>query len=72
MSGPDGMRGGAQLRPYTVYLRRRGGCTRGRIDVQAFTVTDAELVAVRQLIEVSYPNTIPENWIVTSVAETVR
>lgn len=55
------------LRAYTVHLRRRGGETQGRIEVQAASVPHAERVAVRQNIEVSFPKSKPANWIVTSV-----
>lgn len=57
----------AVLKPFRVYLRRRGGRTRGRIDVQANCQKHAERVAVAQLIEVSYPKSKPSNWLVTSV-----
>lgn len=55
------------LKPFTVYLRRRGGRTRGRIEVQAAEQSHAERVAKAQLIEVSYPKSKPAQWIVTSV-----
>ena len=55
------------LKPFRVYLRRRGGNTRGRVDVQATCEQHAERTAVKQTIEVSYPKSKPANWIVTSV-----
>lgn len=58
---------GAQGKGYTVHLRRRGGTTRGRIEVRANSVQHAQRVAVRQCIDVSYPKTKPAQWLVTSV-----
>lgn len=57
------------LKPFTVQLHRRGGKTRGRIAVQATCEKHAERVAVEQVIAVSFPDSKPANWVVTSVQE---
>lgn len=62
MSGPA-------LKAFTVQLRRRGGNTRGRIEVQATCAKHAERVAVAQVIEVSFPKSKPAQWLVDSVQE---
>ncbi len=53
----------------SVYLRRRGGRTSGRIEVSAASLTSAERMALDQLIAVSFPKTKRADWIVTSVEE---
>jgi hypothetical protein len=56
-----------QLKPYTVYLRRKGGKTHGRITVQAVSDEHAGRVAKDQIIEVSYPKSKRSHWVVTGV-----
>lgn len=60
MSGPI-------LQSYSVHLHRRGGKTKGRIEVQARCEKHAERVAVEQTIAVSFPKSKPSAWIVTKV-----
>jgi hypothetical protein len=60
---------GQKLKTYRVYMRRRGGRTRGRVDVLAGSRGHAERVGVKQCIETSYPDTKPAQWIVTLVEE---
>lgn len=55
------------LKPYRVHLHRRGGKTKGRLDVQAQSAKHAERVAVEQTIAVSFPDSKRSNWIVTQV-----
>ena len=59
------------LKGFVVQLRRRGGNTKGRIEVQATCAKHAERVAVAQTIEVSFPKSRPRQWIVDSVQELV-
>ena len=59
------------LKGFVVQLHRRGGNTKGRIEVQATCVKHAERVAVAQTIEVSFPKSRPRQWIVDSVQELV-
>lgn len=61
----------SHLKPYCIYLRRRGGKTHGRIEVHAPTPSSAERLAKDQLIAVSYPKSKRSEWIVTSVQERV-
>lgn len=56
---------------FRVQLRRRGGKTKGHIDVQATCAKHAERVAVAQVIEVSFPKSKPAQWLVDSVEERV-
>ena len=58
-----------KLKPYTVYIRRKGGNTKGRIEVMAKSEKHSHRVAICQLIEVSYPKTKPSNWLVTCTEE---
>lgn len=58
-----------KLKAYTVYIRRKGGNTKGRIEVMASCESHSHRVAIRQLIDVSYPKTKPGNWIVTCTEE---
>ena len=58
-------------RPFKVYVRRRGGSTTGYVTVQATCASHAQRVGIRQLIEVSFPKTLPKNWIVTATEEVV-
>lgn len=58
---------GEKLKSYRVLLHRRGGKTRGRIDVMATCPEHAQRVAVKQIIEVSYPSSKPGNWVVDGV-----
>lgn len=60
MSGPA-------LKAFTVQLHRRGGKTKGRIEVQATCAEHAARVAVAQTIEVSFPQSKPGNWVVDLV-----
>lgn len=60
MSGPV-------LKDFAVQLHRRGGKTKGRINVKATCEKHAERVAVAQTIEVSFPKSKPGDWIVTGV-----
>lgn len=62
MSGPV-------LKAFTVRLHRRGGKTKGRIEVQATCPDHARRVAVAQTIAVSFPGSKPGNWVVDSVTE---
>lgn len=55
------------LKGYRVKLHRRGGRYRGHIDVQASSDTHAERVAVKQVIEVSFPKSKPAQWVVDGV-----
>lgn len=55
------------LYPFTVHLHRRGGKTKGRIEVQARCEKHAERVAVEQTIAVSFPKSKPAAWVVTKV-----
>ncbi len=55
------------LKPFNVYLHRRGGKTKGRIEVMARCEKHAERVAVDQTIAVSYPKSKPAAWIVDRV-----
>lgn len=57
----------AVLKPYRVKLHRRGGKTSGHVNVQATCAEHAKRVAVKQTIEVSYPNSKPANWVVDEV-----
>jgi hypothetical protein len=59
------------MKAFTVQLRRRGGNTRGRIEVQATCAKHAERVAVAQVIEVSFPKSKPAQWLVDHVEERV-
>ncbi|CAM8627408.1 hypothetical protein MCEMSHM24_02723 [Comamonadaceae bacterium] len=56
-----------KLYPFTVQLHRRGGKTKGRIEVMARSDKHAERVAVDQTIAVSFPKSKPAQWIVTKV-----
>lgn len=58
---------GTILKPFTVQLHRRGGKTKGRIEVQATCDKHAGRVAVAQTIEVSFPKSKPGDWVVTNV-----
>lgn len=60
---------GPVLKPFAVQLHRKGGKTKGRIDVQAASPEHAGRVAVAQTIEVSFPKSKPANWVVDSVEE---
>lgn len=55
------------LKAFTVHLHRRGGKTKGRIEVQARCEKHAERVAVDQTIAVSFPKSKPSAWVVTKV-----
>ena len=55
------------LKPYKVYLHRRGGKTYGHVTVQARSPLHAERLAVEQTIAVSFPKSKPAQWIVTGV-----
>lgn len=55
------------LKAFTVQLHRRGGKTKGRIEVQARCEKHAERVAVDQTIAVSFPKSKPSAWVVTKV-----
>lgn len=57
------------LKAFTVRLHRRGGKTKGRIEVQAASPEHAGRVAVAQTIEVSFPGSKPGNWVVDGVTE---
>jgi hypothetical protein len=57
------------LKRFTVTLHRRGGKTRGRIEVQAQCEKHAERVAVDQTIAVSFPKSKPSAWVVDAVVE---
>jgi hypothetical protein len=57
---------GQKLKPYTVYLRRRGGNTKGRVEVMATCDSHAAKCGVKSTIAVSYPKTKPADWIVTA------
>jgi len=57
------------LKDFTVQLHRRGGKTKGRIDVQAHCPKHAERVAVAQTIAVSFPKSKPGQWVVDGVVE---
>lgn len=59
----------AVLMGYRVDLHRRGGKTRGHVEVKARSVQHAGRVAVEQTIAVSYPKSKPGNWVVTKVTE---
>lgn len=58
---------GPILKPFRVALHRRGGKTRGHVDVQARCEKHAERVAVEQTIAVSFPKSKPSQWVVTGV-----
>jgi hypothetical protein len=58
-----------KLRKFRVYLHRIGGRTSGHITVDATCESHAGRVAVRQNIDVSFPNSKPADWIVTSTEE---
>lgn len=58
-----------KLLRFTVRLHRRGGKTTGRVEVSASSSKHAERVAVAQVIEVSFPNSKPANWVVDGVEE---
>jgi hypothetical protein len=55
------------LTAYRVQLHRRGGKFKGHVDVQATCEKHAERVAVKQVIEVSYPKSKPGQWVVDGV-----
>lgn len=55
------------LKFFNVSIHRRGGKTRGRIEVRARCQKHAARVAVAQVVEVSYPKSKPKDWIVTEV-----
>lgn len=55
----------ADLKPYTVRLHTAR--VRGRIHVQATCPVHAGAVAVAQTIEISYPKSRPEQWVVDGV-----
>lgn len=55
------------IQGYRVRLHRRGGKFNGHVDVQAFSEKHAERVAVKQVIEVSYPKSKPAQWVVDGV-----
>jgi hypothetical protein len=55
------------LTAYRVQLHRRGGKTKGYINVEATCPKHAERVAVAQTIEVSFPKSKPAQWVVDSV-----
>lgn len=57
------------LKKFMVQLHRRGGKTKGRIEVQANCPKHAERVAVAQTIAVSFPDSKPGNWVVDLVEE---
>ena len=59
----------SNLKPFAVSLHRKGGKTRGRIEVHATCEKHAGRVAIAQTIEVSFPGSKPGNWIVDSVEE---
>ena len=49
---------------WTVFLKRRRGAMQGRIEVRAPDMAAAGPKAVKQCIEVSYPDTAPADWVV--------
>ena len=55
------------LKPYRVFMHRRGRKTNGRIDVQALDQNGAARMAKDQVIAVSYPKSKRADWIVTGV-----
>lgn len=57
------------LKRFTVRLHRRGGKTKGHIEVTANCPKHAERVAVAQTIEVSFPKSKPGQWVVDGVEE---
>lgn len=59
----------AKLKQFTVSLHRKGGKTRGRIEVDAICEKHAGRAAVAQTIEVSFPKSKPAQWAVDSVTE---
>lgn len=56
-----------QLKPFTVRLHNPSEDIKGRIAVQATDHEHAEAVAVAQTIEISYPKSRPEQWVVDGV-----
>lgn len=59
------------LKPFSVSLHRKGGKTKGRIEVQATCEKHAGRVAVAQTIAISFPKSKPAQWVVT-VVETLQ
>lgn len=57
------------LKDFRVFLRRRGGNTRGRVEVKGSSPSHAGRVGVKQTIENSFPKSKPSDWLVTSVEE---
>jgi hypothetical protein len=57
----------SSLKSYSVSLHRKGGKTRGRIEVRANCEKHAGRVAVAQTIAVSFPKSKPGQWVVDGV-----
>jgi hypothetical protein len=56
-----------QLKSFVVYLRRKGGKSRERVEVDAASSTHAERTAIKQVIATKHPSSKQADWIVTSV-----
>lgn len=59
----------AQLHPFTVRLHNPSEDIKGRIAVQATDAVHAGQVAVAQTIDISYPESKAEQWVVTNVGD---
>ena len=56
-----------QLKSFVVYLRRKGGSSRERAQVNAASSTHAERMAIKHVIANLHPKSKMADWIVTSV-----
>ena len=56
-----------QLSAYTVRLRHEAADITGRIAVRAESQERAGPVAIAQAIDISYPESVPADWVVLEV-----
>lgn len=60
----------SELHPFTVRLHNDSEDIKGRIAVQATDAAHAGQVAVAQTVDISYPESKAEQWVVTGVEST--
>jgi len=58
-----------ELTPYTVRLRHEAADITGRIAVRAESAERAGPVAIAQAIDISYPESVPAEWVVLEVLQ---
>jgi hypothetical protein len=56
-----------QLKKYLVELRRKGGKSHEKTEVDAASAKHAERVAIRKVIDTKHSASKPADWIVVSV-----